>query len=149
MRFSTLTVAALFSAVFATPLPEPEADASAALVPGVNITNAGIAGTAQAVKNSYIVVFKGDASDADVEKHEKGVGKKLGKGPKDKYKLNGWKGYHLETDRAGLAKVATDPLVSPSSTNSVTKVLIDENRLHMSSSMQLPRSILLSSTQQM
>jgi hypothetical protein len=124
MHFSRLAIAALCSLATANPVPEPEAS--------VNIVNPDIAGTASAVKDSYLVVMKGGVSDSTCDKYEKSVHKKLGKGVKDKYKIDGFKAYHLETDKAGLAKVASDPLVSNEANLDIDVVKTNKNRLHMS-----------------
>lgn len=115
MRFSSLALAAVLSLVFASPISEEISKNGARekeFVPGVNIANSAIAGTDKAVKNSYIVVFKKDASDASIAIYEADVGEKLGEAPKTSFKLDGFKGYRLETDSVGLAKIASDPLVS-------------------------------------
>lgn len=119
----------IFSAVLASPLPdaEPEAlpapdpqnEVSAAGIPGVNITNTNIAGTAAVIKGSYIIVYKNDASDSALDKYEGEITKKLGgKGVKTKYRVKpasgspGFAAIQVETDKKGLESIAKDPLVS-------------------------------------
>lgn len=115
MYLSTLTLVSLCSLVLATPAP----DAGIAAIPGVDIPNLSISGTAAAVKNSYIMVYKESASDADIDKYEAKVSKKIGKGLKKKWRVKpssggqkGFRGSHVETDRKGLEAIAKDPLVS-------------------------------------
>ncbi|KAH8594093.1 peptidase S8/S53 domain-containing protein [Bisporella sp. PMI_857] len=110
MHFSALALAALLSPALGSPISQT-GEAAAALVPGVNIANAQIAGTDKAIKDSYIVVYKASASDADIAGHEANVAQKLKKAPNNKFNVGSFRGYHLETDPVGLAQVANNPLV--------------------------------------
>lgn len=117
MHLSTLTLVSLFSLVLST--PAPAGDSAISAIPGVNITNLDISGTSSAVKDSYIVVYKDSASDADIDKYEEKVTKKIGKGLKNKWRVRptnggekGFKASHVQTDRKGLEAIAKDPLVS-------------------------------------
>jgi hypothetical protein len=126
MRFSPLAILPLITAILATPIPDAEPEAApepqevgVAGIPGINITNAAVAGTADVVKGSYIIVYKDNISEDAAKKFETKVSQKLGKGVKGSYRLKSTTGSgasfaasSVETDRKGLEAIANDPAVS-------------------------------------
>lgn len=126
-----LAISAVMSIVASNPLPVPEAEAlpgpqnelSAAGIPGINITNANIAGTAAAIKGTYLIVYKDSAGDPAIDKHESEITKKLGADRlKKKYRIKSSTGgsefaaVQIDTDKNGLEAIAKDPSVSLKST---------------------------------
>lgn len=108
MRFSlTVVAAALLPLTFAAP---------ALSIPGVNIANAAVA---NAVPNTYIVVYKPDAKAADILAHEqkaKGLLSKIAsassyKGVGNRFNMPGLSGYVVHTSKAGLASIGGDKVV--------------------------------------
>jgi hypothetical protein len=99
MRFTSLSAAAFFAAVYATPIT----------IPGVNLSAAPEG--ASIVANSYILIYKDTTSDTDFDQHHTEINTKLGKRPKLKININGFRAAILETDAEGLAKVGKSTLV--------------------------------------
>lgn len=122
MHLNALTILPFLHLILANPLPVPEPepqDGSVSSLPGVNITNGNLAGTADVVKNSYIVVYKDDASDSTVDQYQKKVGNRIGGGLKNTFRIKstesgkaGFSAAQVVTDKAGLEAIAKDPLVS-------------------------------------
>jgi hypothetical protein len=125
--FDLLAVCAVLSIATSNPLPlaepetlpEPQNELSAAGIPGINITNANIAGTAAAIKGTYLIVYKDSIGDTAIDKHESEITKTLGASRlKKKYRIKSSTGgsefaaVQIDTDKKGLAAVAKDPSVS-------------------------------------
>jgi hypothetical protein len=100
MRFSSLSLTALLLAL-----------------PAVQVLAAPILeARGPDVKDSYIVVYKDGVTDKQKGDHEKKANdiasKKGKKGVKAKYGFDGFQGYQVNLDAAGVAQLAASPVVS-------------------------------------
>jgi hypothetical protein len=100
MHFTSLTIAALLTLGYASPIS----------VPGVNI--APEPQGSSIIPNSWIVVYKDKTTDKELDDHYDDITKKTGKKPKAKINVNGFKAITVDSDVSGLAKFGTSPLVS-------------------------------------
>jgi hypothetical protein len=100
MHFTTLTIVAILTVGYASPIS----------VPGVNISPEPQGATI--VPNSWVALYKDHTSDKELDDHYDEITKKLGKKPTAKININGFKAIAFEADLPGLGKVGTSPLVS-------------------------------------
>lgn len=122
MYIRKLSLVSLLPLVLAAPVPQEAttfSEPSVSSLPGVNITNGYIAQTKEVVKNSYIIVLKDNISPAAINTYQDKVSKRVGKGLKNKYRINpgqagqkGLQAVQVTTDKKGLADIAKDPSVS-------------------------------------
>ncbi len=103
MRTTLALAATLLHLVLANPLPAP--------YPLPANTSSTAAPAASTIPDSYIIVYKKNTADADVEKYHGDVYDALGEKPYRAYNFNGFKAVHVKTDAAGLEKIGNSSLV--------------------------------------
>jgi hypothetical protein len=115
MRFSNLYLSTLLPLALGLPAVDPTTEAKP--TSSVNFANARVSGTNNEIKDSYIIVYKKTASDDAIASYEAGIGGKLGRsrGPTARFdKVKNFRASWVETNKKGIEKIASDPLVSSS-----------------------------------